>query len=57
MVKNKKTRKIQDSQARKNFHQLDLEIGNEISLPNELKRHTIGSTKPYEKKNDNNENH
>ncbi|WP_187296249.1 hypothetical protein [Tepidibacter mesophilus] len=54
MIKNKKTRKISDSQATKNFHQIDLEMGNELTLPNNLNRHTIGSTKPYEKKNDNN---
>ncbi|WFD12165.1 hypothetical protein [Tepidibacter hydrothermalis] len=52
MIKNKNTRKISDSQAIKNFHQLDLEMGNEVTQPNDLKRHTIGSTKPYERKND-----
>ncbi len=55
MIKNNNTRKISDSQAIKNFHQIDLEMGNEVTLPNDLKRHTIGSTKPYEKKNDKNE--
>ena len=50
MIKNKQTRKISDSQAIKNFHQLDLEMGNEVTLPNDLKRHTINSTKPYESK-------
>ncbi|SHJ45405.1 hypothetical protein [Tepidibacter formicigenes] len=50
MIKNKKTRKILDSQGIKNFHQMDLEIGNEVTFPNDLKRHTIGSTKPFEKK-------
>ncbi|MCT4509137.1 MAG: hypothetical protein N4A48_10330 [Tepidibacter sp.] len=50
MIKNKNTRKISDSQAIKNFHQIDSEMGDDITLPNDLKRHTIESTKPYKKK-------
>lgn len=43
-------RKMEDHRARKSYHQLDLELGEDLTLPNTQNRHTIGTLKPYESK-------
>ncbi len=50
MIKNKTPHKISDSQGRKSYHQMDLELGEDLTLPNYEKRHKIGYTDPYESK-------